>query len=272
MSDYRLWYVKRGDRQQGPFPEPLICRHILLGRIGEQDVLSLDGQFWRPLDQLPELMEKVHATLYEHMGVAEGDVDWREERAKAALRWLDDRKSPDPRKNESPETAQQNQNRRSGTDRRQRPETVEQHAYRESRSAFEEWVRNRRDSYGKAALVVAIVLALVVFLTLTTRPVNPIKVGLQFQPDCQAPANRQVNWSGCDKHDQLLVGVDLQGADLTGANLQHANLKYANLMRANLRQAKLEGADLTGVQLGGATWLDGRICAEGSVGRCQSSR
>ncbi len=269
MSDYRLWFVKRGDRQQGPFPEPLICRHILLGRIGEQDQLSLDGKFWRPLDQLPELMEKVHATLYEHMGVAEGDVDWREERAKAALRWLDDRKSPDPRKHESPDMAEQNLNRRSGVDRRQRPETVEQHAYRESRSSFEEWVRTRRDSYVKAIIGILLVAAVVLVVTLTTKPVNPIKVGLQFQADCQAPASRGVNWAGCDKHDQLLVGVDLQGADLSGANLQHANLKYANLMRANLLQASLKGADLTGVQLGHAVWTDGRVCAEGSVGVCR---
>ena len=266
MSDYRLWFVKRGGRQQGPFPEPLICRHILLGRIGEQDQLSLDGKFWRPLDQLPELMEKVHATLYEHMGVAEGDVDWREERAKAALRWLDDRKSPDPRKHESPDMAEQNLNRRSGVDRRQRPETVEQHAYRESRSSFRngtsrrDWRRHYRYLAGCGVVLV---------VTLTTKPVNPIKVVLQFQADCQAPASRGVNWAGCDKHDQLLVGVDLQGADLSGANLQHANLKYANLMRASLLQASLKGADLTGVQLGHAVWPDGRVCAEGSVGVCR---
>lgn len=160
MSEHRLWYVRRGERQQGPFPEPLVCRYIVLGRIGAHDVLSLDGHFWRGLDQLPELMVSVDAMLHAHgtvdTDVSAGDVNWREERAKAALRWLDDRKSPDPRGMESASQQTMNQERRQGGDRRLTPETVESHVYREYRATFESWIRGRRQHYGWALAVVVL--------------------------------------------------------------------------------------------------------------------
>ena len=47
-----------------------------------------------------------------------------------------------------------------------------------------------------------------------------------------------------------------------------------NLVDAKLGGAELEGADITGAMfssadLGGATWIDGRTCAAGSVGECR---
>lgn len=61
----------------------------------------------------------------------------------------------------------------------------------------------------------------------------------------------------------------LQGASLVGADLRRARLFRANLRGANLTNARLTGADLTRTDLSGATWTDGkRVCAEGSVGRC----
>lgn len=269
MGEYRLWYVKRGEKQQGPFPEPLICRFIVLGRIGEQDMLSLDGHFWRPLDQHPELIASVQAMLYQHVDASDGDVDWREERAKAALRWLDDRKMPDPRGHEPVTVSQEFKNLRQGGDRRQMPETVDQHVYRENRSAFENWIRSRRTAYGRVVLFMAIVSALVIGGVLTLKPVNPVKVGLKFQADCASEPSRGVNWQGCDKSDQLLVGVDLRSAELSGVSFRQSNLKYADLTGANLAQADLAGADLTGVRLGHAVWLDGRVCAADSVGTCR---
>ena len=78
----------------------------------------------------------------------------------------------------------------------------------------------------------------------------------------------------------VLDGANLAGADLTKANLTDASLVgtdlgrarlfQANLRGADLTDARLRGADLTEVDLSGATWTDGnRVCAEGSVGRCE---
>ena len=49
-----------------------------------------------------------------------------------------------------------------------------------------------------------------------------------------------------------------------GADLSGASLKYANLLGA-----KLSNADLHGGNLSRATWTDGRICADSSIGECK---
>lgn len=75
-----------------------------------------------------------------------------------------------------------------------------------------------------------------------------------------------------------LMLANLEGTDLHAANLQGTNLTMANLSGASLLDADLRGANLLGANLqkailiqakfDGATWPDGRVCAEGSVGEC----
>jgi uncharacterized protein YjbI with pentapeptide repeats len=63
--------------------------------------------------------------------------------------------------------------------------------------------------------------------------------------------------------------ADLTEASLSGADLRRARFFHAKLRGADLTGARLRGADLTMADLSGATWTDGkRICAEGSLGRC----
>jgi len=81
-----------------------------------------------------------------------------------------------------------------------------------------------------------------------------------------------------------LEGVSLEGHDLSeinfrNANLQDANLSYTNLTNTNFRNADLEEANLKGANIKGAsfrganleyaTWVDGQVCAEGSIGVCK---
>lgn len=71
----------------------------------------------------------------------------------------------------------------------------------------------------------------------------------------------------------------LQEADFTRANLRGASFTATDLRRARLDYADLTGADLTGAQieaavflhatLDDARWPDGRVCAKGSIGRCE---
>lgn len=269
MEIYRLWYLKQHDKVRGPFPESLICRFIILGRIGEQDEVSLDGNSWRLADEVPELATGVRNLLQMSNQPKEMDPEWTEERAKAVLRWLDDRKSPDPRADQSAIGASDH-DKRSGQERRQASETVDQYAYRAWRGEFDAWLRQQRQRYGYVWLFIGVALVTATLFTLFYQPVNPIKVGLRMRPsDCAAAATKKVNWSGCSKNDTLLVGADLYGAELVGTNFKGTNLSHADLRYANLTQAHLEGADLTGAQLGEAVWTDGSICAAGSVGECK---
>ena len=52
----RHWYVRRGNRVQGPYPPPQIERFLLLGRVLPTDRVSDDGERWCPLSEVPELI------------------------------------------------------------------------------------------------------------------------------------------------------------------------------------------------------------------------
>lgn len=62
--------------------------------------------------------------------------------------------------------------------------------------------------------------------------------------------------------------VNLVGADLRNANLEGVNLLDANLERANLQGANVAKVIWTAAKLSGATWIDGRVCGQGSKGEC----
>lgn len=268
MTVQRLWFVKRARHVRGPFPEQLLARYIVLGRVTDTDRISIDHHHWHVPGQVPELKIAIKTLLAldEH---EEQDADWRDERFKARLRWLDDRKSPDPRATESPEVAELWKPHRMHGDRRQMPETVEQHSYRESRAAFESWLKLERQRYGKPVIALLVLFVLVVGMVLLYEPVNPVKIGLRIHNgQCELAPARQVDWSGCNKQGFLLLGADLRGAQLINVDLTGANLRYADLREADLSGAHLERADLTGTRLDGAVWIDGRICANNSVGAC----
>lgn len=264
---YRTWLFRREGKVQGPFPEPLVCRFMMVGRIRAQDEVSLDGSYWRKAEDVPDLEEGIRAIL--KAGNANDDPEWAEERIKAALRWVDDRKSPDPRSRSAGEASPRNNRRRGEKDRRQNPETVEQHAYREGRNEFESWLRTHRQRYGLVAAFASLAVIVVIIFSLFYRPVNPIDIDFRvLVNDCQTVAPG-AKWSGCNKDGALLVGVNLYGAELVGASFRRANLSYADLRHANLSQADLDGAILAGARLGDAVWTDGRFCAPDSVGSCR---
>ncbi len=267
-DEYRLWYVRRGKEVQGPFPEPLLCRYLTTGRLADTDEVSQDGGYWREVRDVPMLIRGAQALL-EPGADAVSDPAWADERGRAALRWLDDRKSPDPRRQAPPPDAAIRE-RRSGRERRQTPETVEQKVYREVRGEFETWLRSRRQRYGAAGAALVLFAALLVTAPALFETVNPVKVGLHFSgSDCTAEPRREVNWAGCVKDGALLVGADLRGAELVGTSLRQANLSYADLRGANLLRAELGGAVLTGARLDGAVWIDGSRCADGALGGCR---
>lgn len=84
---------------------------------------------------------------------------------------------------------------------------------------------------------------------------------------------------GADFAGQRLGGYAFTNSDLGGADLRRADLAGADFVNADLRRARLDGADLRGADLtnarlddaalDGAVWIDGRVCAQGSRGRCE---
>lgn len=86
-------------------------------------------------------------------------------------------------------------------------------------------------------------------------------------------------FDGGEFSNRNLTGVDFTNASLrnarfgksllVGADFTNADLRGADLRGANLRNASVVNVDWNGVRLDGATWIDGRTCAAGSVGRCR---
>jgi uncharacterized protein YjbI with pentapeptide repeats len=90
-----------------------------------------------------------------------------------------------------------------------------------------------------------------------------IDIGLHVAT-CDAEPVSKVDWHGCDKAGYFLVGADFREANLKDVQFAGANLSYANL-----KDARLDGAVLDNAKLAGATWVDGRTCADDSVGSCR---
>ena len=76
--------------------------------------------------------------------------------------------------------------------------------------------------------------------------------------------------TACDEDDKarLLKDNACAACNLSGCDLSRANLHEANLREADLSGANLSGANLWKAGLGGATWVDGSTCKEGSIGQC----
>jgi uncharacterized protein YjbI with pentapeptide repeats len=292
-ASHQIWYVRHGDAVTGPFPPHVITDFLLLGRISPDDQVSPDKVNWLPLRDFPELMPKV--TAPDENADPETRA-WQEERVRASLRWAEERLSPEPPQVSGGERRHAGQSFEELAFR-------EHHA--EVQHSLEK--KPLRAGWAIAVLVAfALATAVSTLVFRPVNPVkiglpNPA-------PDCRQTAGPDVNWSGCDKQGMLLTGVELtsanlgqtrfngaqlddanlsyaklQGADFSFANLanarlisadlQNADLSQADLTHADLRYADLRGAKLDEATLQGtlfdhATWLDGRVCATGSIGRC----
>ncbi len=285
-----LWYVRRKDVVSGPFPAPQLRQSFSLGELSLRDAVSLDREHWMTVMESGVLDVQVSKSP---VGV-EQDDEWRREREKARLRWLND--SVEVASDEAP------RNDCEVDDRLRRHE-------QDTRSLLQAESR-RRPAFlaGLASLVVIAGIGIAVWVGQSKE--STIQTSLAGKAsNCQVPAGEGVTWAGCDKSDANLRSanlrnaklakarlerVDLSAADLSYANLDGANLRGANLRGAVLRGASLMQADLTGADVSGAdfsyavltgayldgvrldgasfkqgTWVDGRVCGDDSVGVCQ---
>jgi uncharacterized protein YjbI with pentapeptide repeats len=227
-----LWYTRRGSVVRGPFPQGLISRYLLIGRIALEDEVSSDQIRWLPVRDVPELVPEE----------LKGDPNDPavQERLRIARRREDERAAGDRRQQEANAAAE----RRRKDDRRA-PEPTDLVQYRNIRANLVKERRAHQEShrlwiiFGAAIVLSAAVAAAFVFM--------PEPPSLKLQ--CDAPAGPQVNWSNCRFEGIILDNANLAGAQLGNANLTGAQLKAANLSGANLAYANLSNGDLRDIDV-----------------------
>lgn len=300
MPSINVWYVRRKGEVKGPYPSGLITRHILIGRICDDDEISPDGAQWTPLKDHPELIPDV-------IKAAASDPA-AQQRLEAARRWADER-SVDRRGALAGQAA--GGRRGEGGDRRAAEEAGVV-GYRTSRSSRPAESKHESQQWPALAIIVSLVAITIGGIAHFYKPLPPDR-----PIDCGSVPEPNANWSNCvldgvqlpgadlaraKLHSAKLTGAnlraarltggnlsyatlslaDLENADLSGATLVGANLRSAKLVRAHLKNADLSyadlagadltNADLSGAKLGNAIWADGMICAADSAGGCVPRR
>jgi hypothetical protein len=290
-----LWYVRRAEEVRGPFPAAQVARHIILGRVRLGDEVSRDRVAWVPLGDRPELLPQAVREA------SDEDTLWR-------LRLREDERSGVDRRAGQvvpPEIAERRSGRErrqpepEALVRRRRNRTEYVQGLRRQTPS-----RRGRVVWVGLALALIVVAAAAVLLT-DPRPPAGLRCNADPAPgvdwhECRLEA---LEASGLDlsgaslrgtkaREAQMvrtrLAGADLAYADLAGARLTGADLSRASLVGANLSlvdltgadlsgsdlsyadltRARLDGARLEGATLSRAVWVDGRVCAPGSVGSC----
>ena len=285
------WYVRRGEQIQGPFPNQLISRYLILGRMDLETEVSQDQENWVAVREynalIPEVVREAH-TPEGHKALMLARIREDERSARAAEI-----------------AAEEDSERRVDED-----QIMKLH-----RQLRDDVLKRYHTKPEMTRRNIAIVLSLAAAMLLALLLYRPQDTGLGA--DCTALAKPGVNWSDCNKQGMSLSGIDLSGAifkssqlngvDFTRSRLDVADLSYANLSQAempqasfrnavlvgaNLRMANLQGAvlqgadlsyaELEGARLEGAVlsnarfdnaiWINGKSCLPGSLGVCLLSR
>lgn len=290
-----LWFTRsHGTSVRGPFAEPVIINHLLIGRLNIDDEVSTDQINWQ--------------LIYSHTQLQSKHNFLTEEQVK---KLLDERDGFDRRdmleKEKEEELIKQ---RRYKTRRKGEDESDIQR--RQLRSLLMQKFRQQKQPIFWPLIITFSVMSVILTLTIIYAKPLPSPIG-----NCDDPAIPGVNWTNCLKpqlnlYDKILNNAQLRNSQLVGSNLMNtrlsdadmayadlrftnlsysqlqnslligANLKNANLSNADLSNANLSYADLTDANLGGskldnarfdnAIWIDGRLCAPLSIGQCLISK
>lgn len=273
MSNSESWFCRIDGEAFGPLSLTQILHYIILQRVGEDDEVSNDGTNWQPLKQAKMLDPKAVMGL---KGVlSEQDLAYLE----ASQAWRDEHLSVATEDDESDD--QFSRLRRRGVSK-----------------------RNPVIGYVVIIALIAVVVAASLMVPrsdieivpdCTTAPAPEINwSNCRFEKaifsnrDLQAATLRNAFMAGSNLQASNLSNADIayanlsltnlkgtrfDGADLRGVNLRRADLRRASLVGADLSFADMTGANLTGANLEGTVlsntiWTDGKICKQGSVGRC----
>ncbi len=264
--------------------------HLILGRLCQQDEISLDKVNWHRIIDFDELQPQL-------------DSKKSKEQIK---RRLDERTGFDRRQgNASVSASGQGQARKN---ERRLAEPASSIQSRQFHSQLMDKFRHKKTPFAGPMTILLSILVVITILAILFPSLLPVPL-----PNCTDPADKAVNWSNCLKvdldvsHQDLsaaqirnshlsnsnfmnatLKQVDFAYSDLSSSNFSYANLQGAVLIGADLKatdlsnsdlsNADLSYADLNGANLGGsviknarfdhAIWINGQKCAEGSLGQC----
>ena len=291
------WYIRQKGKIKGPFAAGQLSNDILLGRLEFKDEVSNDKETWRRISQVKDLIPDV----------MKGDMDdpFMQDRLLAAQRWADEREPPDRRTGEDPDTPYKAQRRKG--DRRENIELDEVLGHRniaskrnsddEDENTFVGWIllllilggigwggyyaymnpseEVTVDCQSKVmpnvnwqnCLLQGRLLNGADLSGSNLRSTNLRSVKMQSA----ILVNTNADYANMDMGklaDSNLTNVSMLGASLRNADLRNVNFTNANLSFADLSGADLSGADLTGANLSKTIWVDGTVCATGSVSVC----
>lgn len=291
-----LWYTRRDGEVRGPFPAALVSRYILLGRIHAGDELSTDRVTWLRYEQIPQLIPEVMRNVV---------TDEDRQRVELA-RMREDERSLDQRR--QADDAPQD-DRRQTERRAPELQSMLHHRASHARLLADSQYQERSSYVVPVVLTAVVLAAFAgLYMWQKSMPRDKSAPDCQAAAapgvnwsycHLEGAGLAHAELSGANLNNSFLVGANLQGARLGGSDLSYANLATANLEKADLRGARLKGAvlrktrlsgarlegadlgfanlsgaditqvDFSGVHLGKATWIDGRLCAAGSVGECR---
>lgn len=279
------WYIKKDEQVFGPYPNQLISRYLILGRMTLESEISQDQKNWASVEHYKSLVPEVVLNAHTPEG-------------KKALMLA--------RRREDERSARSEDESADSERRMDEDQVVKLH--RQLRDDILNQYRNQPGVNRRNVVLLVVVAISLIAAFISYRP-SSTEIG----SDCAAPPAAGMNWSMCNKQGKNLAGMDLsqslftsailndadfsrsqltgsdfsyanlsraemqqsqlRNAALIGANLRQANLLDANLEAANLSYAELEGARLDGARLDNARfdnaiWIDGQHCLPGSIGGC----
>jgi len=289
-----LWYIRRSNKVKGPFPSGTLRRFILLGRVKTTDQVSRDNKNWQEVMSVPEVVPREV-----RKAAAEGHLD-----EVLPVRLSEDERTGRERRRKA--DSETYDNLRKGQRRKDEPELVQRHRNAKQELLREEKKSRRTPYLGIIASTILVLVLIGVGLYIGAPSAIPdpdcsakAAPGVNWR-SCylDAVSSESVNLEGAILNSSILraaklsgsifrqadmqyadlsgsdlsyaefnsarmKGINLQNADLTNADLRNSDLTYANLKNSRLGGARIEGA-----RLGKAIWIDGTVCATGSVGRC----
>ena len=167
----RLWNVRKAGSVLGPFPTGAIVADRLVGRISPLDELSPDGEEWRAFDAWPELTTAL--TSSGASAASDAEPQWLRERARARLRWMDERSGADRRAGDDVQVPGERRTIESERRAQDRPPT-------NGRTSSRPRARLTNDrAILKILLAIAIAAGTIAWLAWLYGPVNPVPVHIR---------------------------------------------------------------------------------------------
>lgn len=303
---HALWYLRRDDAVQGPFAGKLLARQLILGRVAASDLVSTDRVVWQRVGDVPELMPEVmQADLTDPVARQRllAALRWEDERTGRDRRAGPGYGTPSGDKRRGRERRQVEE--LGEVDHRLSRESRMSIAAAAWQRSEKQAQRRGLWQIGTLVMVLALAGTLAYFYipqdSIATAPQctgvprpqinwSNCRLDAVKHPNAQLAGAHMPNvqltraqLSQADLRDveasyANLAMADLRGAQVSGANLMGASLRGAVLINADFSGANLAYADFSGAQIRGAKfdkaalskaiWVDGTVCAAGSVSAC----